>query len=107
MIRFTSAAAGRFEMLDAHARDVLGLIEREAGERGAIAAADVPQARDRLRSALAAHTEPEPATESEGDEAEEQAQRRQHVSLAQRAWPLLDMLERAARKNKPVLWEKV
>ena len=63
---------------------------------GALLAKDIPPALGRLKAAVAA------APAKEGDtEGEEQA-----ISLARRAYPLVDLLERAAKEGADVLWDK-
>lgn len=69
---------------------------------GAVAAEDVPAALDALRGAVAAAVQP---AEQPGDEVEGNAAERP-VSLSQRAFPLLEMLEAAAADQDPVMWDK-
>src|SRR5262245_26766671 len=63
---------------------------------GALLAKDIPPALDRLKAAVAAA----PAKEGGRDEHEPK------VSLRQRAYPLIDLLERAAKAGADVLWDK-
>lgn len=69
---------------------------------GALAAEDVPAALDTLRRAVEAGA-PVPHPEAREGEDEES---KPLVSLRQRAWPVLEMLERAARKRSYVMWEE-
>lgn len=105
MIRFSSSAAGTVSMFDAPARELLRMAGRLEGDRGAIAADEIAGALKALRRALDTlpASRPEPA-KPDGDDGEETPSEPE-VGLRQRAWPLLDMLERAARKNVAVLWE--
>ena len=64
---------------------------------GALLAADIPAALARLKAA--AGDAPVP-TEAGGDREEPK------VSLRQRAFPLIDLLERAAKAKADVLWDK-
>jgi len=64
---------------------------------GAIAAEDVPEALVRLRATVERDRQ-ENGAEDAGDE-EERA-----VSLTQRAWPLIEMLESASADQSPVMW---
>lgn len=66
----------------------------------AILARDIPQALARLKAAIAVAPEPL-AREPEREESEEPK-----VSLRQRAHPLIELLERAARADCDVLWDK-
>jgi Domain of unknown function (DUF1840) len=63
---------------------------------GALLAKDVPPALERLKAAVAA------APGEEGDAGGEEPK----VSLRQRAFPLIDLLERAAKAGADVLWDK-
>jgi hypothetical protein len=63
---------------------------------GALLAQDIPPALERLKAAVAAT----PAKEGEKDDQEPK------VSLRQRAYPLIDLLERAAKAGADVLWDK-
>jgi hypothetical protein len=63
---------------------------------GALLAKDVPPALERLKAAVAA------APGKEGDAGSEEPK----VSLRQRAFPLIDLLERAAKAGADVLWDK-
>src|SRR5512134_3115597 len=63
---------------------------------GALLAKDIPPALARLKAAVAA------APGEEGDAGGEKPK----VSLRQRAFPLIDLLERAAKAGADVLWDK-
>ena len=63
---------------------------------GALLAKDIPPALERLKAAVAAA----PAKEGGGEGQEPK------VSLKQRAFPLVDLLERAAKADADVLWDK-
>ncbi len=63
---------------------------------GALLAGDIPPALERLKAAVAAA----PAKEGGRDEQEPK------VSLRQRAYPLIDLLERASKAGADVLWDK-
>ena len=66
----------------------------------AILAKDIPAAVARLRSAVAAT--PAAKTSSDSDDKD---QREVLVSLRQRAFPLIDLLTRAAEKGAEVMWK--
>jgi hypothetical protein len=103
MIRFSSPTSGDVQMLDAHARQLLEVIGKSAGERGVIAAAEIPGALAALRSAIAKDA-PQHAHAEDADDPDERDRQAQDVSLGRRAFPLMDMLERAARNGKDVTW---
>ncbi len=70
---------------------------------GAILARDIPSALERLKSAVAAAPESAPAQASSDDDREG---KEPAVSLRQRAFPLIELLERAARNGCDVLWDR-
>ncbi len=63
---------------------------------GALLAQDIPPALERLRRAVS-------GAPREGEDAGE---REPKVSLAQRAFPLIDLLERSAKAGADVIWDK-
>lgn len=67
---------------------------------GALLAADVEVSRARLEAALKVAPPPEPKEDADG-------RREAVVSLRQRAFPLLDLLARAARQHCDVLWDRM
>ncbi len=67
---------------------------------GALLAQDVAPALERLRQAIAAG---EPVERPAGDEAEAGYR----VSLTARAFPLVQLLENAARRGSEVVWEEL
>lgn len=107
LVRFTSKAAGEIFMFEDNARRLFEILGKDATPKGIITAAQVPEAIARLRAAvdeekrLAAAPAPSPSSNPDD---ETRADHPQFVSLGQRAYPLLDMLERAARKHVDVLW---
>lgn len=70
---------------------------------GALLAEEIPPALERLKAAVTAqpHATLDPAPRSGHDEDESG----RHVSLANRALPLIDLLTVAAARGKNVMWE--
>ena len=67
---------------------------------GALLAGDIPAALERLKRAVElAPALPEPAAKPERDEEPK-------VSLRQRAYPLIELLERCAKRNCDLIWEE-
>lgn len=64
---------------------------------GALLAQDIPPALERLRKAVSGGP---PAADGEPEQKEPK------VSLAQRAFPLIDLLERSAKAGADVIWSK-
>jgi len=100
-ITFTTKAAGDVTMLDANAKEVLGLIGKDFGVRGVITAAEAAGAAAKLRGAGARTGEQKLKPE---DEAKAEAAGADVVPLQTRVKPFVDMLEAAARQNKDILW---
>jgi len=101
-ITFTTKASGDVTMLDAHAKQVLGLIGKDFGTRGVITAAEASAAAARLRSAGSAsgaqgRMNPDQEKEAEASGADV-------VPLHTRVQPFIEMLEAAAKGGKDILW---
>lgn len=106
LITFKSKAAADVPMYAEHAQMLLAVIgkslEPESAPRGIITAADVPRALEQLRAAsdAARSTDKERAASAPDDEPGQAMS----VGLAQRAFPLIDMLERAAKDGRDIVW---
>lgn len=99
LIRFDSKV-GTFVMFGDVAQELIRMLGHSGTVPSALLAADIPQALQRLRAAVAALPPPEPEPiPAFGEPAPEPK-----VSLRQRAWPLIELLERAAKKRCDVLW---
>jgi len=70
---------------------------------GAILAPDIPPALARLKAAVAAAPESVPEQASSGSDADD---KEPAVTIRQRAFPLIELLERAVVKNCDVLWDR-
>lgn len=103
MIRFSSPAAADIHMLDEHAGQLLDAIGKSRGERGVISPEEIPRVLSSLRAAIARDA-PQHARPEDADDADERQRREQDVDLGRRAYPLIDMLERAAKKKKEITW---
>jgi hypothetical protein len=98
LVRFRSDA-GDMIMFGEVAVALLKMMGQSGGVPGAILAADIPAALDRLQRAVAANRPESPPPEAR--EAGEPP-----VSLRQRAFPLIDLLTRASKKHADVIWEE-
>jgi hypothetical protein len=98
LIKFDSDA-GSFTMDGAIAVQLLKAMGHSGTVPSAILAQDIPAALGRLKSAVAGKAEPRNADEEGSGEVQ--------VSLAQRAFPLIELLTRAATKGAEVMWAKV
>jgi hypothetical protein len=101
LITFKSKAAGDIHMFTEHAQMLLNVmgktLDQGAAPRGIITAAEVPAALAKLKAA---------ADVSRVEQRQNQDLPDAHlsVSLSQRAFPLIEMLERAARSSDDVVW---
>ena len=100
LVRFDSRV-GTFTMFGDAAVELLKMMGHSGTIPSALLAADIPAALARLRTAVAAAPEP-PAPPPDRDGQPEQPR----VSLRQRAFPLVDLLERAAKAGADVLWNR-
>lgn len=89
---------GSFTMFGDVAVALLKFMGHSGTVPGALLAADIPQALERLQQNLRNAPEPPPEPVQEGDRAEPR------VPLRTRAAPLIDLLTRAAKKGKDVMW---
>lgn len=98
LIRFDSKA-GTITMFGDVATRLLRMMGQSGSVPGAILAQDIPPALARLRKAVSGEREPSPDKKA-GDDGEPQ------VGMKQRAFPLIELLERAAKQNADVVWEQ-
>lgn len=105
LYKFKSAATADLIMLGPAGDAMLRLLGREPAAKGIIEARDLPGAIAALRAAIE-RCERKPGSEgatSAGDEGSEDDSDAA-VSLRRRLWPVIEMLERAARADVPVVW---
>ena len=98
LVRFDSKA-GSITMFGEVAVDLLKLMGQSGALPGAILAADIPAAVERLRRGL----DKQPASTDKADKTDQSEPK---VSLRQRAFPLIDLLERAAKRGADVIWDQ-
>jgi hypothetical protein len=96
LVKFESDI-GSFTMFGEIAVTLLKMMGHSGTVPSAILARDIPAALDRLNQALASHSDPVPAPDGE-------ARPEPPVALRTRAWPLIDLLSRAAERNTDVTW---
>ena len=97
LVRFDSKA-GTITMFGDVAAKLLRMMGQSGSIPGAILAQDIPSALERLRQGVSGETEPSPA-KKDGDDGEPQ------VGMRQRAHPLIELLELAAKQNADVIWD--
>lgn len=114
-ITFKSQATGDLFMVQAHAESLLKLLGKAPAAKGIIEPKDMPAALQILRALGDEASEDEGAHAADHargadhDERDEGDQREpdflgERVSLRLRAWPLIQMLEKAHAADKPIVW---
>ena len=103
LVTFSCKAAADITMFGEVATRLLALMGQSGAIPGALLAADIPAALDRLKEGIAvAGTEPAGNPPRSADEDEEKAP--PPVTLRQRAFPLIKLLEAAVRAEVDVTW---
>ena len=95
LVRFDSKA-GTITMFGDVAMNLLRMMGQSGSVPGAILAADIPAAVQKLRSRLAGEAPPPKDSKNEGEP---------KVGMHQRAFPLIELLERASKNGNDVIWE--
>jgi hypothetical protein len=102
LIKFkTTASYPEITMFGEVALKLLKMMGRSGKVPSAINAEDIPAALESLRRGIADADE---ALEDQPPHEEEEGEERR-VSMHNRALPLIEMLETAAREDVPVMWE--
>ncbi len=104
LYEFKSKATGNLVMLQPVAEQILGIIGKSAGKTGIILPEQMPAAIAALREAMAQDRRAVNAGEEEAASPERGEDRQPTVSLAQRAWPFIEMLQAAHAAGKEITW---
>ncbi len=96
LVRFKSKVGG-FTMFEAVALKLIRFTGHSGTVPGAIAADDLPRAMERLRAALDTQPKDPEREDEEGEEAQ--------VSMHRRAFPLLELMQRASDEGCAITWE--
>ncbi|SDV48378.1 DUF1840 domain-containing protein [Chitinasiproducens palmae] len=106
-ITFKSTAAAEIRMLDDLAKYLLGILGKHLDERGTIHRTEMAAALQKLEAAIsvdkAAHDDHD-ALHPHGHAPEDPATHDIEIGLAQRAYPLLDMMRAAKAQDADILW---
>lgn len=97
--KFKSKASGDVIMLGPNGDQMLRILGRDAAPKGIVEVAHMAAAIAALRAAVAADEAP-----PEVDEQDEEAAARGGITLRQRLWPVIDLLERSLAAGEPVVW---
>jgi hypothetical protein len=104
LVTFSTKSHADITMFDHVAEALLRMMGQSGAVPGAVLAADIAPALARLKAAVAeSGSQPGPAAPgAEAEKHDEEAP--PPVSLRQRAFPLIGLLEAAARANEDVTW---
>ncbi|MBL8348641.1 MAG: DUF1840 domain-containing protein [Rubrivivax sp.] len=101
--KFKSAESGDVIMLGPHGDAMLRLLGREPASKGIVEPRDMAAAIAALRSAIE-QAEQRAASPGAAAPGALEGEAEPPVSLRRRLWPMIDMFERAARAQVPVVW---
>ncbi|HSV84257.1 MAG TPA: DUF1840 domain-containing protein [Ramlibacter sp.] len=104
LYKFKSKAAGDLIMLEPNGRRVLQIIGKDPGPKGIILPEDMDAAIQALDAAIVREEQEQKAAIEEAKAKGEVPPKFDAVSLRQRAVPFLDMLRRAGREGKEIVW---
>jgi hypothetical protein len=107
LVVFRSRAAGEIFMFAETAHRIFQILGRQDAERGVITAEQVPAALAALEAAVEEEKAQLKAAEAAGEEAEREGRDgtgHRAVTLAQRTFPLIEMLRAARKKGVEVTW---
>lgn len=101
MITFRSEVGPDVMMFDEVAHRMMDLMGKEQAAQGVVSIAQLPAAIAALKDAIARDRA---AHQPQAEEHEDEAPTNRPVSLAQRAVPLVELLEISLARGKPVTW---
>jgi len=107
LVVFRSKAAGEIFMFAETARRIFDIIGRQEAPRGVITAEQVPDSLQKLVGAVDEEKAQLKAAQDEAARADKQGEgeeRQRPVTLAQRAFPLIEMLRAAQKMKVDVTW---
>lgn len=106
LVRFLSSETGEILMFADAARPLLQVLGKATTARGTFTQAEMASAAQTLREAVKrAEAPPPPPDEDERDETGKKKE--PVVAMSQRAWPMIDMLERTSKGGPKanIVWE--
>ena len=107
--KFKSKAAGDVIMMGPNGDQVMRLIGKEPAANGIIEVANMPAALAALEQAVAAEDAARKQAELEASDGKtggttSGTAARDHVSMRQRVWPLVEMLRRSHSEGADIVW---
>lgn len=105
LYEFRSKATGTVVMTQTVAERLLAIAGKPPGPKGIFIPAEMPAAIAALEAAVAAERA-QPRAADDDDHGDESGSRdpSRAVTLAQRAWPLIDMLKTALAAEREITW---
>lgn len=105
LCKFKSKAYADVIMLSDHAKKIFDIAGHSLPDQGAIEPANMAGFRAKLIAAINTERMSREENETINEETQEvMAQKANHVSLEQRAFPLLKMLDASEKANQPIHW---
>ncbi len=106
LVVFKSRAAGDVMMFGDVAYAMMEIMGKAPGEKGIVTAEQLPEAIARLKAAVTQDKSVSPPRDHDERlfEKTPEGGKREHVSLARRAVPLIELLEFSLKENEPVVW---
>ncbi|MBV8604107.1 MAG: DUF1840 family protein [Pelomonas sp.] len=104
LYKFKSKAGGDVVMLQAQGDQVLRAAGREPAPRGIVQAAELAAAIAAVERAIAADEAAFAQAVADARAAGAEPPKRLGVQLRQRAWPLLELMRRAAAEGADLVW---
>ncbi len=104
LLTFKSKAGGDVIMFGDVAKQLLGAMGKAPDKQGIITVEQLPQAIARLKQA-AVHDKAPKTDDDSNVETRHAGAQRPFVSLAQRAVPLIELLEHSLKAKVPVTWD--
>ncbi|MEF8730360.1 MAG: DUF1840 domain-containing protein [Candidatus Accumulibacter meliphilus] len=112
LVKFNSSTSGQIMMFSPAARQLLEILHKDCTARGVITSEQLPEAIERLRRAVAGGGEqrqaflPQTGTPAQDDDSnDDQRADGPPIGLAQRAFPLIELLEWTRKEDGYILWE--
>lgn len=106
IVTFKSKASGDIVYTADVAFKLLDMMGRDDKVPSALYAEDVAAALEALRTGLAQYAARQQAkSANDEDDTDQDAAQKRQIALTVRAQPLLQLLEKAAKKHCPVLWQ--
>ena len=104
LIIFKSKASGDVIMFGDIGKQLLGVMGKRPEPQGIITPEQLPDAISRLQDAIARSKAPPAVKDAPDTEENAAGSERASISLAVRAIPLLELLQRSHKAKAPVIW---